>query len=134
MSTAELIRPSFLKSFSRSQVAAAAATALDYAVLFGLVELFHVWYVIATALGALTGAIANFIVNRHWSFEAHRGHLHGQAARYAIASGLSLILNTGGVYFLTDFGHLHYGLSVIFVSLAVGFFFNYPMHRYFVFK
>jgi hypothetical protein len=42
-------------------------------------------------------------------------------------------LNTGGVYATTDGLGLHYAASVILVSLFVGFAYNYPLQRYFVF-
>lgn len=134
MSAPSVARPSFVKTFTRSQIASAVATGVDWALLFALVEFFHVWYVLATALGALVGAITNFLMNRHWSFEAtHRG-LQGQAARYAAISGASMTLNTLGVWAMTEWTRIHYSISVFVISIAVGFLFNYPLHRYWVFK
>src|SRR3954453_12485073 len=88
----------FLRRFTRSQISSAVATGVDFGLLFLLVEYFHVWYVLATALGALAGAITNFVVNRHWSFEAADAAWHPQAFRYVIVSAGSLALNTWGVY------------------------------------
>jgi putative flippase GtrA len=126
--------PGFLATFSRSQVSAAVATGVDFAVLFGLVEFFGVWYVLSTAIGALAGAVTNFVMNRHWSFEAGDYAWRGQALRYTAVSAGSLALNTGGVYAATDGLGLHYALSVIVVSLLVALVYNYPLQRYFVFK
>src|SRR5271156_2479783 len=95
-------RPGFLVSFSRSQVAASLATFVDFGLVFGLVEIFHVWYVVATATGAFAGAVTNFLLNRHWSFRATNRGWEGQAFKYALVSGGSLALNTGGVYLSTD--------------------------------
>src|SRR4051812_39888101 len=106
-STADM-RPSFLVTFSRSQVAAFAGTVLDYSVLFLCTEAFHVWYVIATALGAFVGAVTNFLINRYWTFNAAGGSLGLQARRYMLVSGTSLISNTVGVFALTEYGHFHY--------------------------
>jgi putative flippase GtrA len=126
--------PSFLGSFSRAQVSSGIATVLDYGVLFLFTEIFHVWYVLATAAGALIGAVANFLINRHWSFRASHGHLTRQAKRYFVVSGLSLLLNTAGVYAVTELVHVHYALSVVVVSLAVGILFNFPLHRHYVYR
>jgi putative flippase GtrA len=127
------VRPGFLVSFSRSQVTAFLATVVDFGMVFGLVEIVKVWYVAATAIGAFSGAVTNFLLNRHWSFNAaHRGW-GGQAFRYALVSGGSLALNTAGVYAVTDGLGLHYAASVILVSLFIGFAYNYPLQRYFVF-
>lgn len=121
-------------SFSRSQVAAAVATGVDFGLLFGLVEVFHLWYVVATALGALAGGITNFLMNRHWSFLAtHRAASH-QMWRYTWVSLASMGLNTLGVYAMTESLHIHYGISVLLVSTLVGVAFNFPLHRHYVFR
>jgi putative flippase GtrA len=127
-------RVAFVRSFGRSQLTSFAATAVDFGLLFGLVELLGVWYVVATAIGALAGAITNFLLNRRWTFEATHGGLHGQALRYAIVSLGSMAINTAGTYLVTEFGKIPYGISVIGVSLLVGFFFNFPLQRHFVFR
>jgi putative flippase GtrA len=89
---------------------------------------------LATALGALAGAATNFMLNRHWSFVAKDGHLHRQAGRYALVSGLSLLLNSGGVYLVTEFGKIHYAISVVIVSLLIGVLVNFPLQKYYVFR
>ncbi len=107
---------------------------MDFGLLFGLVELLHVWYVAATALGAAAGAVTNFLMNRHWSFKAADAEVSGQAFRYGLVSVGSLCLNTGLVYLCTDFGKIHYAISVVAVSLVVGFAFNFPLQRQYVFR
>ena len=128
------VRTTSMNSFTRAQASSIFATALDYGTLFLLAEIFHVWYVASTAWGALAGAIANFSLNRHWTFQAADGHLGVQAIRYAFVSIGSLILNTFGVYCVTEYLHLHYAISVVLVSLGVGVLFNYPLHRYYVYR
>jgi putative flippase GtrA len=130
----QIARPSFFSQFKRSQVSSFAATILDYGTLFSLTELLHVYYVISVACGALIGATVNFFLNRHWSFESADGNVHHQALRYCLVSGGSLGLNTGGVYFVTEYFHIHYAISVVIVSLLVGFLFNFPLQRGFVFR
>ncbi|MCM2324051.1 MAG: GtrA family protein [Oligoflexia bacterium] len=128
------MRRNFLASFSRSQLSASAATAADFGILFTLVELFGVWYVLATALGTASGAITNFLLNRHWSFQATEARWDLQAAKYAQVAFGSMLLRSGGVYVATDLLGLHYSVSVVSVSLLVGFLFNFPLHRYYVFR
>ncbi len=134
MQATSALRTSSFRSFSRAQIASLVATGVDYCVLFILAEFFHTWYVAATAWGALLGAITNFLMNRHWSFNAGSGRLRLQAIRYAIVSGGSLVLNTGGVFLVTEYMHLHYAVSVVIVALFVGTFFNYPLHRHYVYR
>jgi putative flippase GtrA len=127
-------RRSLMGSFSRSQIASATATLVDFTLLFFLAEVCHVWYVAATALGALAGAVTNFIMNRHWSFLATHHHWSNQAMRYAWVSGGSLILNSLGVYLMTESLHVHYSVSVVVISFLVGWAFNFPLHRHYVFR
>lgn len=129
---------SLARTFSKAQVSAGVATAADYGVIFFAAEVLHVWYVAAVALGALIGAVTNFVMNRRWSFKGGFDHQlsrwHGQAYRYALVSAGSLLLNTGGVWLVTEGLKLHYAISVFAVSITVGVLFNYPLHRNYVFR
>ena len=127
-------RPSFWSSFGRSQVASLSATFVDFGTLVFCVEILHVWYVAATAIGAFLGAVTNFMIGRNWSFQARLGGLHHQAGRYALVSFGSLLLNSGGVYLLTEYGRLPYPVSKAVTALLVGFVFNFPLHRNYVFR
>jgi putative flippase GtrA len=128
------MHPPLLVSLRRSQVASLIATAIDFSTLIFLVEVAHLWYVAATATGALLGAIVNFVLGRYWSFRAGHGSIHGQAMRYAAVSGASLALNSAGVYLLTDKLGIHYALSRVIAAAVVGLIFNFPLHRHFVFR
>jgi len=119
--------------FVKSQFSAALATALDILVTVVLVELFNVWYVTAVAIGALCGAVSNFLLGRNWSFKARNDIWHQQMARYALVSGGSLVLNTTGVYLLTDGLGVQYLASKIVIAILITISFNYPLQRYFVF-
>jgi putative flippase GtrA len=90
--------------------------------------------VTATACGALAGALTNFTLNRLWAFDhgRHRPIAH-QGLRYFLVSAGSLVLNTALVFFFTEFGHLRYLISKAIAAVAVGWGWNYPLHRYFVF-
>jgi putative flippase GtrA len=126
-------RPPFFVSLRRAQVASLVATVVDFSCLVFLVEVLRLWYVAATALGALAGAIVNFILGRHWSFMAGHERVRGQALRYAVVSAVSLALNSLGVYLLTEYLGLHYTISRAISAILVGLLFNFPLHRHFVF-
>jgi putative flippase GtrA len=127
-------KPSLMKSFSLSQLASAVATAVDFGLVFGMTELLGVWYVISVAVGAGAGAITNFLMNRHWSFAASHQDWRAQAGRYALVSTGSLLLNTAGTWAITEWFGVPYAISVIGVSLVVGFAYNYPLQRHYVFR
>lgn len=126
-------QPSLLVSLRRSQVASLAATVVDFGCLVFLVQIARVWYVAATAVGALLGAVTNFILGRHWSFMATHGNIGRQAIRYAAVSSLSLGLNVIGVFLLTEHLKVHYTISRAITAVIVAILFNFPLHRRFVF-
>jgi ubiquinone/menaquinone biosynthesis C-methylase UbiE/putative flippase GtrA len=126
------LRHSFA-TFLRAQGASIAAGVAAFIVVFGLVELLEVWYVYATAAGTASGAATTFHANRLWSFDARDDAWQGQGLRYLLVSASSLVLNTAGVWMATDLTGFHYGVSLVLVSVAVGFCFNHPLLRHFVF-
>jgi putative flippase GtrA len=121
-------------SLGRSQIASLTATVADFCTLILLVEFGQIWYVAATVIGAFAGAVVNFILGRHWSFEADHEGVRGQAIRYALVSSASLVLNSLGVYLLTEYAGLHYTISKGISALLVGILVNFPLHRRFVFR
>jgi putative flippase GtrA len=129
-----LSRPSGVTSFTRSQFASLAATGVDFGTLVACVEWLRVWYVAATAIGACLGAVTNFLLGRHWTFEARHGQVHHQAWKYALVSGGSLLLNSAGVYAFTDGLGLKYMVSKLITAFLVGVLYNFPLHRGFVFR
>ncbi len=124
----------FWKSFGRAQIASFVASAVDFSVLFLLTENAHVWYVYSTGFGAAAGAITNFVLNRFWTFEATHLFWGSQAFRYALVSTGSLLLNMIGVFAITDWIGLKYGISKLATAFLVGLLFNFPLHRRYVFK
>ncbi len=126
-----------MKTLVRNTVTSVFTTALDFGVLAGLVELFHVHYVLATFFGTVVGATSNFFINRHWSFEAteaEHGGMHWQIARFLPVQVGSSGLQTLGVWAFTDYEHLPYLGSKLVVAALVYLFWNYPMNRWFVFR
>lgn len=122
-----------MKSFLRAQLAAISATAVDFGTLILWVEGLGLFYAYGVPVAAALGAITNFLMNRYWSFEASHLPAGPQVFRYAWVSLGSLILNTVLVYSVTEFLDVQYIGSKAIVSLVVALFYNYPLHRYFVY-
>ena len=123
-----------MKSFARNSITSVFTTALDFGVLFGLVEIFHVNYVIAVFLGTVAGATSNFLINRYWSFEATHSTPHWQLVRFLPVQAGSSGFQTLGVWLVTEHTRLTYYGSKMVVAVAVYLFWNYPMNRWFVFR
>ena len=138
--------------FLKAQASSLTASAADFTATVILKEVFHIWYLAASILGTATGGITNFWVNRIWVFETGRvqslastsggevvlrddkNHLSVQAARYLLVWLGNLVLNAAGVYLLTHYMGVSYMISKIFVSVLVGFTYNYLLQKRFVFS
>jgi putative flippase GtrA len=120
-------------SLGRSVMTSIFTTALDFGTMMGLVELFHVDYVLATFFGTIVGFLANFAINRYWAFEAHDGAIGWQFIRVLPVQAGSTALQTVGVWIFDRFVGLHYWVAKIVVSALVYSLWNYPMNRFFVF-
>src|SRR5947208_2096988 len=64
---------------------------------------------------------------------ARAGDWRGQAFRYAIVSGASLLGNAVGEALIVRHG-TNYIAGRVVISVIVGMAWNFPMHRYFVFR
>ena len=120
-------------SFLKGQVSSGTATAVDWSLVTSVI-LLGGHYILAVTAGAVGGAATDFFVKRHWVFDATQELKKKQAFRYAWVSGASALLNCGLAYLLIE----HFGVSeipgAIGGSALVGFAWNYPMHRLYVFR
>ena len=123
-----------MATFIKAQAASLTATAVDFGVTIILKELFGCWYLLASVLGTISGGIVNFSMNRSWVFRAKDKKIHFQAVRYMMVWIGNLLLVSGGVFFLTNYGGISYLVSKIAVSGMVGMFYNYVLQKRFVFK
>lgn len=121
-------------TFFKANLSSSIASFIDYLITIFLVSFFQLNVVIASALGTVCGGIANYAMGRHWVFGAKHHKIHHQAFRYSLVWVGNLILNTGGVYLFVNVLKVHYVISKAFVSLVVGFCYNYTLQKRFVFK
>ena len=121
-------------TFLKAQLASFAATAVDFFVLIILVEVFHCWYVVATALGTIAGGVTHFMLGRNWVFGASAGEIQRQAVKYSVVWIVYLLLSTAGVYAITHYVGANYIVSKVFVSVVLSIGYNYMLHKKYVFK
>ena len=124
----------FLQSFFKSQASSFLATVTDFSVYFLLFKGIGLYYGLSSGIGAVFGAVVSFFLGRHWAFKRKDGKLSTQALKYAITSGLSVLINTSGMIWMTETLSISPDISKVVVALLVGIFFNFFMFRYFVYK
>ncbi len=125
---------SLTKIFAWAQIAALIGTIVDFLMTIFFTEFFGILYWVSNAIGAAMGAITNFLLGRYWVFEAAHQKIGSQAIRYALVSTGSLILNTSGVYLVTEYFNLHYVASKVIIAVLVAISFNFILQKNFVYK
>jgi putative flippase GtrA len=120
--------------FVRANLSSTIASAVDY-VLVTVLVLAHAHYLVAATAGAASGALTDFSLKRYWAFDrAEKGLVHHEGLRYLLVSAASLALNLALAYAFVDGLGAPAVPGVIAASLVVGFVWNYPLHRYYVFR
>lgn len=119
--------------FLKAQCSAVAATVVDFSVTLLLKELFGVWYVMATFLGAVSGGAFNCFSNYRWVFHASGMKKRYLVMRYVMVWSVSIMLNTMGTTFFTELTHQNFVIVKAVVAAAVAVLWNYQMQRTFVF-
>jgi putative flippase GtrA len=120
--------------FVRANLSSTIASGVDYLLVTGLV-LAKAHYLWAASAGAIAGAITDFSLKRHWAFSRPAmGAVHHEGFRYFLVSVLSLGLNLALAYELVDGLRVPAVPGVIGASIVIGFVWNYPLHRWFVFR
>ena len=121
------------RTFVKHQAASVFTTVVDFSTMILCVHFLGIPPVWATGVGAGVGAVTNFTLGRRWIFENRQDHAGGQAARYAVISGISLLLNMAGEWLVHDVLHLEYVIARAIVAVCVSVGWNFPMQRNFVF-
>ncbi|PBQ32815.1 GtrA family protein [Sphingobacteriaceae bacterium] len=122
-----------MKTFLKAQFSALIATGVDFLVMICLVEILEWHYTLAVFVGAIGGALTNFLVNRYWAFDLIEQPVKQQSLKYSLVWMGSVLLNVSGVYLMTQVFKVSYIFSKIMVAIIVGLSFNYLLQKNFVF-
>lgn len=138
---------SLLFSFLRSGASSQAASWVDLSLGFALFAWLGLAPWLSAAIGALCGGAVNCVLCYRYTFHAQGCPWKAVIIKYAMVWLGSLILNSGGTEvcyyliqnwnFLEDLGFKpdgYYAAARIGVSLLVGWFWNFILQRYFVFR
>ncbi len=88
-----------LVQFIKFGIVGVSNTLLTFAVYTLLLKGFGVWYLAASAIGFVVGAVNGFLWNRRWTFREHVGDAF-TPVRWGIVQGCGLALNEGLLYLL----------------------------------
>lgn len=99
---------------TRSLAMGGIATVLDVMVLLACVNLLGLPNPVGSMIGVTLGATFTFFANRHFAFRDHNPQLAPQAMKFVLATGGSMLIHGGLVWFLAD----HHGWNVVVAKLV----------------
>src|SRR5271167_58172 len=104
--------------FVKFGIVGVSNTLLTFAVYTLLLKGFGVWYLAASAIGFVVGAVNGFLWNRRWTFRGHVGDAL-TPVRWGIVQGCGLGLNLGLLYLLVHDAGLDELLAQAFATVVV---------------
>lgn len=125
-----------LKAFRRSPRAicvSAVATGGDYLCTQSLVSIHALSPPFATVVGCIVGGVIAFVLSRNWAFDATRGPVMTQAARYVFVSGTTALLNAGGVALALLVPNTDYRVGWVITRALVFLTWSFPLLNEFAF-
>ena len=101
-------------------VSGGCGVAINIAILFLCVHVFHFWYIASSILAFTISFMAGFMFQKFWTFkDAETKNMHGQAALYLAVALMNLGLNTLIVYLAVGQAGLNYLLAQIVASALI---------------
>lgn len=100
------LRTPIVTQFVKFGIVGVSNTVLFFAVYTLLLEAFGVWYILASGIGFVVGAVNGFLLNRRWTFSGHVGDAL-TPVRWGVVQSCGLALNEGLLYVCVDGLGLH---------------------------
>ncbi len=121
-------------TFYKANMASLVASVSDFFITVIVFQFFHTSALTAGVTGTAGGGIINFLMGRHWVFNAGKVKAHRQAGRYMLVWSGNLLLNGAGMYILAQKAGWYYLLAKVITSVLVAVGYNYPLQKKFVFR
>ncbi len=113
-----MLRAPLLLQFVKFGVVGVSNTLLTFAVYTFLLKVFGLWYLLASAIGFVAGAVNGFLLNRRWTFKEHVGDSL-TPVRWGVVQSCGLGLNELLLYVFVHDGGLDKLLAQAFATVAV---------------
>ena len=104
--------PALLRQFVRFAGVGCMSAIGHYGLLILLVQVAHADAVLASAAGALLGAVINYFLNYHFTFQSSKKH-HESIAKFVVVAAVGLGLNALFMWIMVNLLGLHYLLSQV---------------------
>lgn len=98
-------------------LAGGIAVILGYAILYVLTEYLKLWYVFSSIIAFITSNTISFIIQKFWTFKnKNLKKMPRQFILYITFTVIYFLINTIGIYVLTDICNIYYILSQLILT------------------
>lgn len=106
--------------FVRFGLSGGVGVLLGYVTLYLLTEFAGLWYIFSSIVANILNGGVNFFLEKFWTFRnKDTSHIYAQVGLYT-ALRLSLFgADVGLLYLLVEYGHMHYLIAQIFVTVVL---------------
>ena len=122
-----------MKMFYKANVASLSASFCDYIITILMVKMYFD-PLTSSITGNVFGGLINFLICRHWVFDARNGSVALQSKKYLLVWTGNLLINAFGLYIFINVLKVPYITAKIITSIVVSFAYNYPIQKRYVFK
>ncbi len=122
----------YIIKFIRYFICGGMAVLIHFSLLILLVEKFNIDAVISTSAGFCLAVIFNYFAQFYWTFRPNGSHKR-IFLRFLGVTFITLNINTGLFWFLTEFQKFPYLISQVIATGAV-FLLNFIINHHFTFK
>lgn len=127
------IKKQDLKQFLKFCVVGTVGTAIDFGLLYILVEFSNIWYLLAATISFIVAVINNYIFNKIWTFENKDSNFLKQFVQFLVVSVVGLGLNVLILYILVEFAGIWYILAKV-LATGVVLIWNFFANKYWTFR
>jgi putative flippase GtrA len=114
-------------------VSGGTAAFINIALIYGLTEYLHIYYLLSATMGFIFGALVSFFLQKFWTFQDNRrSNLERQLFWYFTIGLVNLALNTVCIYVLVEYLHVWYVAAAFVVGLLIAFV-SFFIYRRFIF-
>lgn len=121
-----------LRQFVFFTAIGAVGTAGHYATLIFLVEFLSQGPVLASTFGFIVGALINYILNYHFTFQSDKPHREA-LTKFLLVAAIGAGINTSLMFFLIHQLILHYFIAQL-IATAIVLLWNFLISKYWTFQ
>lgn len=113
--------------FFKFCIVGAIGTGVNLAILYSLVEWFHIWYMTAAVVAFIGATTSNYILNKIWTFRYKLLETHATIYSYLkfiSVSIIGLVINLAILYVLVNNFHIWYIYAQV-IAILVAVMWNY---------